>query len=762
MNNKETEKETPPVTVLEKEKEMEETPEEKIEASPEMTEEQLAEVATEAMSEIHTESKKVIVSADERIEKVESSISLSPEKEKAIYEGGGFGEKVEGVKEEIVQLSKATKESVELLEAGDTNKEKTDKARLREFSKKHSPEERKQAAQEIVEKRKEYFEAKGNLSKRIENTREKAERKELEATEVAAEVQKIEQELADKKNSLISRFLKHFEIKSTEAELADKKNLLEKCINEQAIINAELESLEEITVDRKSFEKTRQILNEFYKGQEVEWNKYEQNLKERDLADVIKKYDVFSIHSIDASPVQMQRSTMRPGASWEDKVKIILSLEPALATSTIKKGASGNEFWTGKGAGVILNRGLIREAHNYDAGSEARGLKERISGKNFSDLNNFKSLNAAEEIRSAIERKLRYNELLVEEPKIAGIFLNLMEEEDALLNRTKEEKMPEMKQVYLLAQETGLSVYSFIKGRFYETIYDEQKNKFKPDFNKELTPEDAVEKTVEIPKEKKQEIKDKVLAEMPFRFEGFEDLDNFSSEVFGRMSYVELNGLKKAEKFNVEDIIEIEGAAREKRHYKKIAEYNLGGRDVKYLIDEEGKLIKRESIVNGAEAESREISGVGRIETSRGNFGSYREMMRLGWVYKTSDYERQEPPEKVFFRKELEENRFYETSQYLSCVEDQVSEYIKKSKDEPEHGAAYEKILRSLAFHLYGFSQQAEILGDDGARIRAFDLAKKIVKPEEYYQFITDRVDAQGKFKFREADLKHIKSGPVR
>ncbi len=111
MNNKEIKKEIDPVSVLEKAP-AETQAEKSVETEPEMTEERLTEIATEAMSEIGTESKKVTTSVDERIEKAESSIGLSPEKEKEIYEKGGFAEKIDAIKKGISQLAEFVKDSV--------------------------------------------------------------------------------------------------------------------------------------------------------------------------------------------------------------------------------------------------------------------------------------------------------------------------------------------------------------------------------------------------------------------------------------------------------------------------------------------------------------------------------------------------------------------------------------------------------------------------------------------------------------------------
>jgi hypothetical protein len=97
---------------------------------------------------------------------------------------------------------------------------------------------------------------------------------------------------------------------------------------------------------------------------------------------------------------------------------------------------------------------------------------------------------------------------------------------------------------------------------------------------------------------------------------------------------------------------------------------------------------------------------------------------------------------------------------YTSSMDKTVSniqERIKTGKfNRGEDKKFLNKVLKRLAYHAYGFSEQAKEFGDNMAAKAAFDIAAKILPFEEYQKTFEKRLGPNGEMKVTEADLKEI------
>ncbi|MSU45523.1 MAG: hypothetical protein EXS47_02770 [Candidatus Zambryskibacteria bacterium] len=71
--------------------------------------------AEEVDAEIEAKQADVFASADKRIESAPTSVGVSPEKAKEIYESGGFAERIKSIKEKIAALAESAKEKTDLI-----------------------------------------------------------------------------------------------------------------------------------------------------------------------------------------------------------------------------------------------------------------------------------------------------------------------------------------------------------------------------------------------------------------------------------------------------------------------------------------------------------------------------------------------------------------------------------------------------------------------------------------------------------------------
>ncbi len=125
--------------------------------------------------------------------------------------------------------------------------------------------------------------------------------------------------------------------------------------------------------------------------------------------------------------------------SLAQRVKIVVALQPTISVHTRPEDfhAKSNEDVMvrkkGLGAGVILNGGEVVAAYPFDAGTVAKGIKERIFPKRPYGLN-FTELDLTrfpEDVRGKLKDIVRagkdmssWNEFIVANPEVAGIYIH--------------------------------------------------------------------------------------------------------------------------------------------------------------------------------------------------------------------------------------------------------------------------------------------------------------------------------------------------
>ncbi len=112
-------------------------------------------------------------------------------------------------------------------------------------------------------------------------------------------------------------------------------------------------------------------------------------------------------------------------ATLEDDIDLLLSLEPSISTSSITPGLKTSLFQEEFGnIGVILGGGDIEGATHTDAGSISTGIKQRrIIGENSV------SVEKIDEVIGQRKDGDGYNEVVVNNPKVFGIFKSVQVDE---------------------------------------------------------------------------------------------------------------------------------------------------------------------------------------------------------------------------------------------------------------------------------------------------------------------------------------------
>jgi hypothetical protein len=217
----------------------------------------------------------------------------------------------------------------------------------------------------------------------------------------------------------------------------------------------------------------------------------EENL--RSIENLAKEKEVFFVHGIvdnkytdDANKI-IETNKLK----WDEKLDVILGFEPTLSGSTVKPG-SGQE--THGRRGVIFLRGKALGGDRNDLQSVAHGLYERSFDN---------SLKSVESIRDAIgsekSRQAGYNEIILEKPEVAGVYLNLNSNGDPDIPRLiqkDDDRFSIEGDLFdswacirdAIERETGIFV--FTEGNKLHRIYDvnEKDKTFK--MTPELSPED--------------------------------------------------------------------------------------------------------------------------------------------------------------------------------------------------------------------------------------------------------------------------------
>lgn len=149
-----------------------------------------------------------------------------------------------------------------------------------------------------------------------------------------------------------------------------------------------------------------------------------------DVAETILDEDALILHSISLDSHVGSNSPLKASASFANKVKVVLALRPDIAASTILPG-QGSEavFDKSTKAGLILKSGKIKAASAADNATVIAPTGERLrpSGELIIPDKEGSLGVSKENVHRAIHERPfgsgSYNELVINSPEVAGIFI---------------------------------------------------------------------------------------------------------------------------------------------------------------------------------------------------------------------------------------------------------------------------------------------------------------------------------------------------
>jgi len=346
---------------------------------------------------------------------------------------------------------------------------------VRDFSKRYSISGRKQLADEIRELRFQYFKKeKGNPERyqSVAEQQEEVEKLEKEKEQIETNILVLEEKVTKQKSRIVSKISDWFRKTELEEDLqigleTKKIDDIEKDIEER---QKTIKEIEGVILDTSSLDESRDALREFYQEQSELKSTFESEAQMRDVESLSKKEGYVFLHGVPTKNRGMKNTAENnptistTAMSTKEKLSLLMGLEPTISASIIKEGQEDIEsYYT---FGVILGGGKVLSAYKEDAGTLAESIFSRKSKydtqtqKSSIQPDIQKNLNEATGTSMKSSHQGNYNEVVIESPKVAGLYINISQ-----LNQNRDRVSLEEIKEY--SQELNLPVYAVKDGRIY-------------------------------------------------------------------------------------------------------------------------------------------------------------------------------------------------------------------------------------------------------------------------------------------------------
>ena len=249
------------------------------------------------------------------------------------------------------------------------------------------------------------------------------------------------------------------------------------------------------------------------------------------ITDVIKNHNVFITHSFIEGDYMISQTAHNP---WHKRLDILYAFSPTISCSTFRPDRHEEAIL--RKFGVFINGGEISAAFDSDANSTAVSIGER------------RSLYDSQSVEKAITTRgvSAYNEIFINNPSIAGIFMNLSTFD---LNKPNE-GAEDIKELKRKAEEYSLPVYAIYKGKvvLLKNLWELNTAK---DIQQEVEPlikeADAPQKILELKgrdldSEELKKLRLRLLSENVIDFSEMNEIRplllNYSAFLQGRLNYL--------------------------------------------------------------------------------------------------------------------------------------------------------------------------------------------------------------------------------
>jgi len=278
-------------------------------------------------------------------------------------------------------------------ELADSSKAEVDninKGELRDYTKQEKADQRQELARQIEKERIKFFEAKREIQAKMEKIKLDIENKTKNLDILKKDLQATKDAINENRSSLFSRIIERSKIRElhelgeeAEPKIEDLEGELQELLSNQAELTDHLQQqldIKKLQQDVQDFYDDN--IDDFKADQETkrieEQERLEKEEEMRKIENIVEEQGVVFVHGIMDDFVPTSNSLLTKGVDFETKLKLALSLDPTISTSTIKKGDGPRNMWAQMG--LILGKGRVDGAASSDAASAAEGIKKRTLG----------------------------------------------------------------------------------------------------------------------------------------------------------------------------------------------------------------------------------------------------------------------------------------------------------------------------------------------------------------------------------------------
>lgn len=573
-----------------------------------------------------------------------------------------------------------------------------DDRKIRSYTKENALDERNALAEEVKQKRKEHFDNKKSIHELLKDLNFKVNERSVKLEQLHEEIENISTVLNEISSSTISKILKIIKINKLKKELTAKKITLENINEEYLDFSIAINQLYEQSKAVDELYEVKDKISKFYadKGRELE--KFEEDKKVRDVVNICKKYDAVFIHGVSPDFIPSTNSLLHGDVDWKTKIDILLAFKPTLATSTITKGQGLDTMWSS--VGVVLKSGSVKHAQLGDAGTVAEGINKRTSKWSLA------TGNIKNDIENAVtkERKGHHNELIVENPGIAGFYCCV----DGLAT----DELTEFNKEVSYINELGLPLYVFKDGELYEGVQEETNyGAVKISLGEKINNNELIDSKYEVSEEVKNKAIGNIFEKSPFKLSSPE-IHCLESLRYGESYYVDL-------------------FAREQLVQKGFIDYNLPQEE---FINVSFKILYK--VQDG-------ILLKGRLIRDKRNTCYWDEIREVKDSVQLTDYSNIQLDRNVTSFQDYLQGM----EKYIATVKEKISVIeIEKNIKLKWNLDFWNKVLDLIAYHLHGFARQADKYNNHDVARKATEIANQILPNKDRDELIERRIDKNGNF----------------
>jgi hypothetical protein len=422
------------------------------------------------------------------------------------------------------------------------------------------------------------------------------------------------------------------------------------------------------------------------------------------------QYEVIIVHGIQPHFIPGgDNSLLQEWVDWKTKLKILFAFAPTISTSSLKVGDSSRNIWCEMG--VVLKKGRVIHATGSDGDTKARTIVVRDG---VSAYHAQKGCLEWEIKKAIVQRSTRYNELVVEEPVIAGFYVPLNKEERGDLP---------LDDVIHFLEEHGIPLYVIDGGVCYTAV------KIGENLEKgtRCTLDYLCRNTFTLSDKSRKQFREELFADSPFRLEAINEKEKRLLRAYfaGKETYMEGVVRNNLQAYPGEEE-QMECTWNNSDAFRSTVKEIKKGESIRHIATIEWAHYKTKYFAFGGKL-FRRIFPRKQME--------HEYVTDVGAIYEISS-DREMPYNPRFASGHLG------SGDLLGAFERAMTDY--------------EHFKEEYAYHLYGLAAEAERFGDKNFSCRAKGIASKEVSYEEVSAFITSRIGENGRLIITPEDKRFL------